>query len=1031
MSYQYYEDKDLTKEVLVEDDDFLNDASMFLAEREDIAPEKPEDIYDSYMEHFRFQNTNEVTAIRDMEYAQDADDEQKPRLNRLMETFERMPSDLGLKAAGDYAESIIKAPSTYLGIASGGAGKVATLAATQGIKQGIFSVLRGAAIGATVDGAVAGGTNLVNQETKKEVGLIEETDYTDAALDTVIGAVTGGVGGGLGRAVNIKRAKVGQELVDADLASNAAKIDRGTAAVAELRKTKGKEVDTQVTALKKSLDDLNGKKNPLDPDSVAEGSALKSSRVNNPNSDALGVNLDEGVIQRISAASVAVKDKLNIQGNSRITQTISEGLSDGTIKVKEMEELFDTYGISSDEFSKIYLHELSDAGRKLGYQSNIVKKLQGDISGELAERGLSNISGDIVSTITKSGQITRNSLKTLDKVRLAMMTQQLATVMRNTVNGGMRAVTSTIDNVATDLLNGNWKAAGKSAFLITDIADQKVAKSVQEILANNAPDAYKKVFRSMADIDSHVGGKVSGGVMKVARGLNILNTLSDNMFKRGVITNSLKRRLAADGKDLLQILREGKFDTIDKKLVQDSIEDAMYFTYQSSPKGKNAFSKVAKGAINAVNDYPFLVSSVMPFPRFVANQIQFITEHAPIIGMLPLDKLGAKVGEAPFQFRERLAKQITGVGMLTSAYLYARAHNGEGRKWYEYSDSTGGIVDARAMLGPFAAFALAGDMLARSERFGEGGVEDGQYSQQARGRTLNRDIVQTMIGSTARAGTGLFVVDELWDAFSGDNDIGDDKWKNISARFVADVLSTFTIPLNQVQDIQSQFNPKMRNMKETRDVNWFDMAYNRLTRSIRYDESLPDKESSTRSATPRKKLPLLKQMFGLTYREDKNMLERELDRLQIEPREFSKWSGDQRYDMLHAEELGRQVEKSTMQYLNSPAYKELKTRIYRTDTENLMLDQKAKTIDGSQRRGLIKNIQDIAVKEADKFAENTYGKEKAQFKRFDAGVQQEVFKLYPQANKGVSLADAIKASPRKAYATALDMAKRIRNTSGK
>ena len=116
MTYHLYDDKDLTKEVLMENEDFLMDAATFLGKREDYSSSDPEDLYDRFMEHFRYQNVNEVTAVQDMFYAKDANDEDKAGMGRLMNTFDRMDSDLGFNAAQDYMGGVLLAPSTYAGI---------------------------------------------------------------------------------------------------------------------------------------------------------------------------------------------------------------------------------------------------------------------------------------------------------------------------------------------------------------------------------------------------------------------------------------------------------------------------------------------------------------------------------------------------------------------------------------------------------------------------------------------------------------------------------------------------------------------------------------------------------------------------------------------------------------------------------------------------------------------------------------------------------------------------------------------------
>ena len=145
-NYSKLDKKELTREKLLENEQFITDAQTFLIDRggykaDDIL--KAEDAYDAYMEHFRYQNVNEYTASRDLIYAQtETDDAGRERMGRLMNTFDRMDSDLGWEAAKDYLGGVFSAPSTYAGIFTFGAGKAGALAAQQGIKFGIRQALK-------------------------------------------------------------------------------------------------------------------------------------------------------------------------------------------------------------------------------------------------------------------------------------------------------------------------------------------------------------------------------------------------------------------------------------------------------------------------------------------------------------------------------------------------------------------------------------------------------------------------------------------------------------------------------------------------------------------------------------------------------------------------------------------------------------------------------------------------------------------------------------------------------------------------
>jgi hypothetical protein len=129
-------------------------ALRFVKERLGMTELSVEDAMDEFVEHFREFNVNELTAAGDYRYvtaaAADAtkrgDEKAARRLSDyrlLYQTFNEMPSfsDGFWKATGDYAEGILKAPSTYIGLALPGVGKAGGVGATQALNVGVNKTL--------------------------------------------------------------------------------------------------------------------------------------------------------------------------------------------------------------------------------------------------------------------------------------------------------------------------------------------------------------------------------------------------------------------------------------------------------------------------------------------------------------------------------------------------------------------------------------------------------------------------------------------------------------------------------------------------------------------------------------------------------------------------------------------------------------------------------------------------------------------------------------------------------------------------
>ena len=233
--------EELNKENLINDVDFIYDAKQFLYDREDYQSDDNEDIYDRYLEHFRYQNVNEVSAVRDMYLAQDyerkGDDEGLARMGRLMSTFENQDTEFTSETVTDYLGGVFTAPSTYASMFSFGAGKAGALAAQQGIKFGIKEIIKGGtkaagnkmskkalqkgseklgrlttaknafigggyktAIGAgTVDALGGAGTIAAQEQTRVVTNQKDEIDYGNIAIGGAIAGLPGGVlGAGTG-----------------------------------------------------------------------------------------------------------------------------------------------------------------------------------------------------------------------------------------------------------------------------------------------------------------------------------------------------------------------------------------------------------------------------------------------------------------------------------------------------------------------------------------------------------------------------------------------------------------------------------------------------------------------------------------------------------------------------------------------------------------------------------------------------------------------------------------------------------------
>ena len=767
-SYNFLESENQNNEYLIENDDFIKDARGFLLKRGGYSAERLEDkqeVYEQFMEHFRYQNVNEVTAIRDLEYAQNASQEEKVQFARLIDLYDTMEGDgLSLEQIKDYAGGILSAPSTYAGVITGGIGKLASSGGVQisklalrkllskGLtkeaakatlrkeakKQTAKEIAKSATIGATVEGTIGFGQALAQEETRVETGQADEYDMGRVALTTGASALGGGLGGGIigktqaknaAEAAKLKRITESSTKAISDAAIQEAKRTLKTAKTTGTTKQKRQTI-VSLGRVKERLSNLTA----LDPKKVRLGDELKEKIAEAKELDNLTAGLPTELFEQISAATLdlAKAGKFKLGKNERITSGIQKALSKGDIDLADIQEILTKYNLTKDMFSLIYKAEISDAGRTLGFQGNLsqqmsklgLKKATNTVTQDLVD-DIGKLDYEGVVKISKveaeelaSGEAKDGFFRGLDRLRLGLMTSQIATTMRNFENAGFRtfidAGTRQAENIIRVAL-GKRKLSAQGLFggvldVYKALLNPYEAKVVRDTFQATMPDQATNLFRKAADLEASmtgggIGGMTAKGMAAIGNTANVLNTFSDNVFKQAMLTASLKRRLSDAGEDLFDIMRSGKFSAIPDKILKDSVEDSLNFVYQSSFSNKGGFfEKIAAGTIKLHRDAPFVVSSFMPFPRYIANQFRFIYEHAPILGMIPVSQKAVKGYKDTLI--NRTAKQSMGLMMMAMAYGW-RQQQGHGTYWNEFKDNTGNIVDGRATYGPFAPYMLA------------------------------------------------------------------------------------------------------------------------------------------------------------------------------------------------------------------------------------------------------------------------------------------------------------------------------------
>jgi hypothetical protein len=898
----YNRQEDITEDELALDQDFLDDASLFLRTR---GREKgvltPDEIKNKFLEHMRYHNTNELTTLRDLHYAQNASEEEKQAFARLLDVYDKVDTDFSGRMMADYGMSILTAPSTYAGILTGGAGKAATVAGIQGTKLGIRKLLyeggKSALKAAGVEGAIGAGQGAMQTATRVKTGLEEDFTLGRTAMTAAGSALTGGVIGFPTGIAAASRASKANEIVES---AKLAAADKARTASA-----KSDEIIQQAGPLK--VDKVKQTLNALDPDEVFQGRQLR--RELSP-SDTMEAALGSDVVRNIAAATIRVQDRLKLKEGDRITTGITNLIREGDDEIlPEIAEILREHNLNYDQFSLVYLAEISDAGRTLQAQGQ-VKRLLGELD-VINRAGKSPFTKEEAKALTAGKKAMTKAyqvFKDFDTLGVASLTVQPATTMRNTIGGGFRmavdATTRAMDNMIENTVHVatlGKKGKLRNPFdgtldMAQGVFDPYESRAIRTLLSEKFPTETSKLFRDAADLAAQTKGETA--LVTIGRKINFLNTASDNVFKQAMLSASLKRQLRDKSDlDLIEVLKNADYDKITDDMFREAVEDAYKFTYQSSDVGP-----IGRFAINAQQKYPFIISSFMPFPRFVANQLKFQYEHAPLIGMMRL------FNNSP---REVMAKQMTGFSMLGAAYMW-RAKQGTDAEWFEIKKNDDDYFNGKALYGPMSPFMVMADMIYRTQT-----------------KTLPREfwkyygpaMAEATLGSTFRTGMGLAMLDRVMDGtFVSDMT----EFEQRGAEFAGNLLGRYMIPLGAFGVAKDAYpllfdDQRAANVPATRDgdMNMFDYMYKLTTRSLPDlpIATLTDGTFTTRdydvpavspfkTGTLRPIDPLEKHIIGATTTR-KNVVQKEMSRLGLKYYDLYRRDRDDRIDFYTRQELAR------------------------------------------------------------------------------------------------------------------------------
>ena len=862
---------------LVEDDDFKRDLVRFFSggrykyTKDQMREIGFEGLTKEFVEHMRAQSWNEVTAVKDLNYVKNKDFSQKGkdafgRLIQAWDNTEQVGSTWG-DAIGDFSEAVLTAPSTYLGLGSFGITKLGAKAgakatqlavraglkeATQknvvktGVKRSVLNEAKkeaaiGFGTGVTVGGVQAGAQG----ETREEV--IEDFEYTgrDLLYDSLIGGITEGVVGGAGGYLSGVLGRGRQNKIDdilkergkvfAEEAEKAAERSLGT--ISGATPDQKKAAQTIIADLDDILSARAGVKGAklkgrLDPERVRKGQAILASMTDPKANPEFSSGLSAHTLRGIAAASVDLMNefKLDTQGGEiRITEAIANAMQgEGSERVFNiLNTVKDKYGLTKEEFSLIYMAEVSRAGQTLGFQSAI--KRGGEIRRTatpidvLFAKGASSISGVDAKEI--SAAAIRNEttgaiygfFQDLDTLRVSLMTSQPATTARNVMSTGILMGADMSDQVFKAIFQGmKGDTTGikniipnTSAILRGMTMNKTEAQLLRQIMLDEMPEESRRLYSEAMRLE--IGMESNSILAKAGRAANFANTLTDTALKEAIFYGALDRQFRDQGLSMTDWLRSNtKLDDLpDGISIDAATKEANSMTMQDTFRDADSLVGTTTRSLVRLNrKVPFLVSTLagVPFPRYLGNHIQKMSEYAPLLGEALHQ---AKITQGPEDAATRYARQATGAMMLWGGYELANQRQGEvdyGSVKNTLIQEIGDDADLKPLLGATMLHMYIGDQKWRYDNNLPMSIDDAEQFKRDMADVLG-GIPEFSFDLGLATGPILAMLTE-----------GNDAAVEQARRQFGDFLATYTMPGAIARDVIGQMSYDQAGAPYTRDL---------------------------------------------------------------------------------------------------------------------------------------------------------------------------------------------------------------------
>jgi len=594
----------------------------------------------------------------------------------------------------------------------------------------------------------------------------------------------------------------------------------------------------------------------------------------------------------------------------------TEKVSDAIKRTLESVDTFDdvvferalaSADVTPDEFAKMFRTSAGDAARSLQSLS-VVARLQNKLKNidPAAAAELTKMYGDR-SAITSAFTGIKDFGMRLDRELKALMVSQLSTTLRNAFSGvsvitfgtAAEAVESALYRVGktagelatgkpvtgsfTGGLKGVYDDAVRSAFYL---GQRDLSSEVTDALLSGTPALYRKMVKTTGEAGPN-------DLSKVAQIANTFNVAQDAFFRKAMFTSSVEKQLSRVGIDMYDVIAQGKQVPFD--VLQNAVNEALTGTFSKMPTKGPMFH-----AVKFIEELGPIGSTVIPFPRFMANAMEWTYKHMPtgvLSGSADIASGLTKVatGDADMgtkqltQGLENFSKGAVGTAALYAAYKYRQEN--QDSEWYNIKNPDGSTVDARALF-PAAPFLALGDYLVK---FNKGRTDEFK----------SKEFLEAMTGFKAPAGTYSWLGDKFAEAQTNaatGEDTADNKVKTFFGEWVGEYLGRALVPFQQISDIVGAID---RNETLPRDAYQIPAGEEGFTSSAKQQlmkrtpilkQELPVYQPPLRETAAFNDNGPLKMLSGIAIKGTPSELEEEVVRLKVPNNKIFTSTGDKIVD---------------------------------------------------------------------------------------------------------------------------------------